>query len=246
MGRQNHLLAGTQGVARRQRLHLKHVNSSAAQVPRPQGCRQGFLIHQGPAADVDQDRSRLHAGQLGLTDEMPGLFGQLEMEADHVGAAQQLFQLHKSDAQLSGSLSRRLKGPGDDSHAEEAPQPGHLGSDVARPHHSQRLALQKEAVDTNPITRTNRGCLVRGPLGDRKHQAEGVLGNDGRGLARHVANDDFLSPGSLDIDGVDADPADGDHLEPGQFLQDICRPFNRVAGVDQHVGLPGPAYLLLA
>jgi hypothetical protein len=49
-----------------------------------------ILVHDRPAAGVDEDRGRLHGGELVGADHLPRRVVERDVEAHHVGGAQEL------------------------------------------------------------------------------------------------------------------------------------------------------------
>ncbi len=81
-----------QRVVGRRRLDARHVETGAAEAAVGQCPQQGFLVHQTAAADVDQQGARFHQLELPLANQVAGIGGERAVQADDVGALQQLVQ----------------------------------------------------------------------------------------------------------------------------------------------------------
>jgi len=66
------------------------VESRAGDAPRAEGLDQRRLVDHRPPSDVDQERGRLHQGQLRGPDEPAGVAGERDGDHHDVGLAQQV------------------------------------------------------------------------------------------------------------------------------------------------------------
>ena len=203
-------------------------------------------VHHRAARAVEQDRLVLHQRQLARADQVPRVPGQLDVQADHVGAAQQFVQLDETQAQALRPRVRRIEGPGDHLHADGACQTRHLGADGAGADHAQDLSLKHHVVPAGPAPGLELGGLEGRALGDREHQREHVLGHGRRRAPGLVGHDDAQFPRHLEVHHVGADGAGGDHPELGQGAQLGLAPGHDGARVDDDLGVPDPVDLFRA
>ena len=204
-----------------------------------------MAIDDGAAGRVDEHRPSLHPADLLRADEATAFARQLDVQADHVGARQQFFERNKRHAQAGRPLRRGVKGPRQHFHADGLAQPGHLRGDAAGADQAERLAAQVDVVPRRPAARLQLVGLKPGPLGHRQHQTQGMLGDNRRRLAGQVADHDAQFLGRLQVDGVRADAADGDHFQARQSAEHFARPLDRPAAIDQADGVAGTANLVL-
>ena len=104
---------------------------------------------------------------------------------------------------------------------------------MAGPDDAEDLAVQIDVIPAGPASRLQFGGLKVRALGERQHEAEGVLGHDRRSLTRDVADRDRPLPRHREVERVGADPADGSHAKMGQGAQGFGRPLHRAACVHQ-------------
>lgn len=71
------------------RFGVEDVEPGSRGAPLSQSLRQGCLIHYGAPRGVDEQRRRLHPGQLGGPDEVLGSLGLRHVAADRVRCLQQ-------------------------------------------------------------------------------------------------------------------------------------------------------------
>ena len=81
------------GLLRRQRLLREDVERGAAEVTRAQRVDECILIDDSAAADVDEDRARVHALDAVAVDEAACLLGQRQRHDDRVGLREQLVEV---------------------------------------------------------------------------------------------------------------------------------------------------------
>src|SRR5207244_2212827 len=105
---------------------------------------------QGPACGIDQQDLGLHPGQLHAANQPARLFGELQVQANHVGSAQELFEGDELDPQRLGPLGRGMKRPRSYLHADGAAEPGGLRSDRTGTDEAERLAAEIKVVPTRP------------------------------------------------------------------------------------------------
>src|SRR5207248_8353791 len=94
-----------------------------------QGRGQRPAVDDGPAGGVDEQGPGLHQADRARPDQPARLLGQLDVDADDVGGAQQLVEADELDAEPAAALGGGVDGPGADGHADGPAQAGHLGGD---------------------------------------------------------------------------------------------------------------------
>ena len=115
-------------------------------------------------------------------------------------------------------------------YADGPAQVDQFRGDTAGADQAERLAAQVDVVLRGPPPRLQLVRLEPGPLGHRQHQAQGVFGDDRRRPAGQVADHDAQFPGCLQVDGVRADAAGGDHFQARQPAEYVARPPDRPRG----------------
>ena len=152
-GRQDDLLAGEQGMARRQRLGVEHVERRAGQAAGVERVDQGVGVDDGPRAVL----TRMAPGFISPSSRgprRPRLSAVSRTWTRHdVGRPQELVERHVADAQRRRPRRRRVEGPGQDVHADRAGQPGHRPADRPGPDQAERLAAEVDVVHARPAPR---------------------------------------------------------------------------------------------
>ena len=91
------------------------IHRGPGEVARVQRIRQGGLVHDPAARDVEDEGSALRRLQLGPADEPAGMRCQRGMHGDHVGPMQELREAHQARTGLGHLLRRsgtgRSRGP---------------------------------------------------------------------------------------------------------------------------------------
>lgn len=70
-----------------------------------------------------------------------------------------------------------------------------------------------------------------------------MFGDDGGGATGDIADDDSLSGGRGQMNGVVTDAADGDHFQLRQGLQDVFGEAEAAAGIEQDISVLQPSDL---
>ena len=226
-----------QGVVGGRRLDARHVETGAAEAAVGQCSQQGLLVHQTAAADVDQQGTRLHQPQLPLADEVAGIGGERAVQADDVGALQQLVQRQSILVVAGADLALGV------THLHADP-PGPLAEGLTeRPlaDDAEPLAVQIRDV---VIEEAELAALLPAPLQQRlapaeevarqgQHQRHGVLRHRGARVVADVADADVGGAARLQIHVVAAGGRQRDESE--------LRQLGQLGGADAHLVDDGDA-----
>jgi hypothetical protein len=186
-----------------------------------------------------------HQVQLTPADQAARRVGQLDVQAHRVRGAQQVVQRDEADAQLGRALGGGVERPGLHVHADGAAEAGQFGADGAGADDAEGLAAEVDVLAGAPAAFAHEAGLVGDAAGRGEHQGQGVLGDDGGGAAGYVADHDAERPGGVEVGGVGADAADGDHAQRRQPAQHGAGPPHGAARVNQARCPGGAADLLL-
>ena len=141
------------------------------------------------------------------------------MQGDVVGLGEQLGQAEQVHLQLLGPLRRDERVVGQQLHAHGLGHPGHVGADLAQPHHAQLLFIELIAHIglAVPATGHGAGMGVGHMARQRQHQGQGVLGGGDRVALWGVHHQHPALGGGGHIDVVDpyTGPADDAQLLGG-------------------------------
>ncbi len=137
------------------------------------------------------------------------------MQADQVGAGQQVIQFDLLDPDLHRPLWREERIVGDHLHAQAQGAVGDDRADVAAADDAERLARQLHAHEAVLLPLAGLGGEVRlGQLARQgEHHGDGVLGGGDRVAERSVHHHHARLGGGRDVDVVDPDAGSTDHLQ---------------------------------
>ena len=139
-------------VAADDRLLLVDVDGGIAGPALAQRVQQRARRDQLGARGVDDQRGRLHAGEIVRADDAARLACQPHMKRQHVGALEQL--LLACGGRVSGGgglLARALLAPDQDLHAQPAPALGDQLADGAEPENAERRSAQPMRQGAGPV-----------------------------------------------------------------------------------------------
>src|SRR5262249_38131291 len=143
-----------------------------------------------------------------------GPVGQLDVDGDYVRGPQQIVERDETQAELDGPLGGGIYGPGLHVHADRPGQPCGGCPDVAGANDTEGFARQEDVIHgVVPTALLELLSLEPKAAGGGQHQGQGVLGDDGRGTARNVADDNTLVAGRFQVNRIGADAAGSNHLE---------------------------------
>ena len=153
---------------------------------RPSSSRrgEGGAVHQRAAAGVDQQRLRLHQRQPPGIDQTLRLRRQRAVQAQHVGAPEELVdaaELHLEAIERRGVRAVRVAG--EDRHAQRRADARERAADAPQPDNGERAAGQlgdrrhREAplATAAPGALAHRLGVRRGAARELQHQRRGVL-----------------------------------------------------------------------
>ena len=187
-----------QRVIRRQRLGVEDIEAGVAELAGLQRVDHRFLVDNGAARGVDQDRAWLHRLEAGARHHSAGLVVEQQVDRDHVAFGQQFLVFDEFD--LRKFLRRPI--PGDHAHAAAESRSAPLRPRCRRSR-SGRASCRSVACRRRAAS-CRRGC--RGPsspshAGGFPHQRDCAFGDRGIAIA---------------LDQVHGD------AELGQVLPDSC------------------------
>src|SRR4051812_17629574 len=107
-------------------------------------------MDDGAAGGVDEGGGGLHQGGLRGGDEVRGLRGETEMQADDVAGAVEFVEFDELDA----GVAFRVHGPNDDPHADCGGEAGEVASDGTIADHSAGLAVELDGASAGPGAET--------------------------------------------------------------------------------------------
>jgi hypothetical protein len=211
---EHHVGQGEDGIVGGQRLLVEDVQAGAEDLPVAEGGGQRVALHEGAASGVDEDRAGLHEGQLAAADEATRLVGETDMEAHHVGLAQDVVLAGGLGAGGADASLVAARAPREHVHADGAAEHGDAAADGAHPEHPERLAEELGEHLARPLP-TPHLAVDGGDLApDREHEGEGVLGHREGVDAGRVADRDSTHARGVEVDVVGAGAPHRDHLEP--------------------------------
>ena len=192
------------------RLVRVHVEPSREQPAGRQRVDERVLVDDRAAGGVDECRGRLHQRQFAGADQVPGRFGQRDMDAQHVDRRQQVVE-PVDVAREAG----RTPGVVQHLHREPVGPPGHLPADpaVADEAEDRPVDVAGEMVGeppARPPAGPQVGLRLRRQPGRRQDQQERQVGDRLVEDARRVADGHAERGGRADVDVVVADRGVGD------------------------------------
>jgi len=110
----------------------------------PQCGDQSVFVNERAPRSVDQDRSGFHPRDLRRADRVPASRRQHQVQADSIGAGEQLILADELGARGRGGLRREVLAPGDDVHAERAAVSRHQRPEPAKPDDAKRLPRERD------------------------------------------------------------------------------------------------------
>ena len=227
MRRQNHIIDALQrrgeDIAIARRLLRKHIDSGTGDPPFTQRHGQGIEVHNRAAGIVDEDRARLHLGDLGCADHALGRRGLGHMHRYDIGPMQQLIK-----AAAAAGIAQRQLGhdiPIHHPHAKTLGQDRKLAADIAIADNAQGAATHLAIA-----LRTFRPSAGMGgdALGHHAAQQTDNLAHHQLGHAAgvgegRVEHHDAALTRCLEVHLVGADAKAAHHHQPVRRLQHLTR-----------------------
>ncbi len=236
-----------QRVALARWLGVQHIQPGAAQSAGLQGGQQRRLVHQPAARGVDQQRVRLHQGQLGRANQATGVVVQRQMQAQHIGLGQRRFKPGIARAHLRRALALHAHQP----HAQRRRLGGQRLANRPAAAHRQRARRQvfhRRGVQAK-LRRLLPAAFQHGaPVGkqiarQRQHQHQGVLGHRIGAVVAHIAHRHAMRARRVQINLVHPGGRHRHQLELGQLGKMLGAQRHFIA--DQHLRAAGMAQQLL-
>ncbi len=149
---------------------------------------------------------------------MAGLLGEREVQAHHVGTAQQLVERQQLHAQLLGPRLREVGVVRGQFHAEGSGQPRDVGPDPTQTDDAHRLAPQLRAGEAPavPVPRPHTRRRERDLAEQREQQSERVLRRTHGVRARRVEHGDPPPGRRQEVDVVDPGAGPSDDAQAGR------------------------------
>lgn len=189
---------------------FQHVQSCCGDGTCLQCVQQGGVVDERTPCRVDQYHARFHAREgLAIEKVVRGLRGR-NMKAQNIAALQDLLPRHHADAGDGCCRDVERWGEGlvvrENFHAEAQGDTGHVAPDPAQPDDAQRLSFQLEAGEAAVSERTLARPLVGlcQMASHAQQQREGMFGDAGGPIVRHVAHGNAASAASLQVDVIEA------------------------------------------
>ena len=153
------------------------IEGRAADHPVLNGLGDRRLINDSAAGAIDDARRGLHRFQQFRIDQVFGIRGAGQVQADVVGFGKQGRQRHQPHLHVLGPLRRHKRVVGHHIHAHGLGHPGHVGADLAEPHHPKFLLVELVAHIFLAVPAAGHGARVgMGHMArQREHQGQGML-----------------------------------------------------------------------
>ena len=81
---------------------LEDIERGAAEMTRPQSVDQRCFVDDTASSGIDYEGARFHLSDGIGADQVPRGLGERDVQADHIGGAQQLVQLHVAHPEFGG------------------------------------------------------------------------------------------------------------------------------------------------
>ena len=179
---------------------------------------QRRLVDDRPPRGVDEESARLHPGEGVAADHPAGVDVERDVDGDHVGRRQQLFQL---DPLGTRELPARVGVGVDDPRAEAGQPAGDGAADVAEADDAdgQRAQLVAEQLLLAPPAGPHLAVRPGSPAEQGEDGEHGPIGHRLPVVAGAVGNRDAELGGGAMVDGVEADRGGLDQLAVPHVLQ---------------------------
>ena len=126
----------------RQRLLDKDVQPCAGDGPFLEDFYQCCFVHDCAPRRINEIGRLLHQAQPCFIQEIPALFGQCQVNGNHIGLLQEIIEGHISRLRFARALHSQGRAPGDNLHAKGAADRGHLGADLPKPQYAKSFSAQ--------------------------------------------------------------------------------------------------------
>jgi len=200
------------------RLGVEYVESDPGQLAAGEGAPDGIGVDEGAAAAVDQHRTRLDPGEKGVVDQVVGLSGQREVQADDITAPGEVIEA--GAAHVGRRLADRVIGQ--DPHPERRPQRRGPLADAAVADHAQGGVPQVPDRDVGalgPAALAHQRGERAESLDQVQRHADRTLGHRRGTGARRDHHGDAPAGGGGHVDQFDAHSGAGDDRERGGLVE---------------------------
>ena len=187
------------------------------------GLGQGRLIDDAAAGAVDAAGRGLHRRQQLGVDQVLGLGGAGQVQADVVGLGEEGRQGQQAHLQLLGPFGRNERVVGHHIQAHGLGNPGHVGADLAQAHHAQLFLVKLVTHIGFAVPAAGHGAGVGVGHMARKcqHQGQGVLGRCDRVALGRIHHDHAALRGGRHIDVVHPNAGAANDAQLGGGLDDL-------------------------
>ncbi len=211
-------------MRRLRRLRREHVQTRRLDQTGAEPFVESVEIHRLAARGVDQERSRLHASNEGVTHEPSRLFGQRNVEGDGVASGEEVLEaLRALKAERLVVAVLLVRVVEDDARVEA----GEAIACASRPTTKARASRwQWACLPQLPrrISESTVGIVGLGRIGtataQRLIQGDRVIGGGVRAVVRYVARGDAAPSRRRNIDVVVADADADDHAAALELFDD--------------------------
>jgi hypothetical protein len=164
------------------------------------------LFDELAARRVDETQAWLARAEPAVVEQMFGLSGQRQVQADVIRRRAQLVECQQLGAQRRGNLRRNERVVRDDAHPERAGPLGDLLADPSETREAQRLSAELVAEEAFLFPASSFHRLIGGGNEARQceHQRECVLGDADAVGAGRIDDQNAAGAGRSDVDVVDA------------------------------------------
>ena len=180
-----------------------------------QRIRQGGLVHDPAARDVEDEGSAFRRLQLGPADESAGLRRQRGMYSDHVRPMQELREADQARTGLGYLLRGQERVAREDPHLAADGASGDGLADLPEPDDAEGLSPQLGAGEARalPLAGLDR-CVRLGEMADeREQEGDRVLRRGDRVAGGRIDHHHAGSRRGVDVDPVDPDARHAHHAQ---------------------------------
>ncbi len=216
---------------------MKHVETGADTALAQRG-QQRVAIDQRAARRVDQHRARLHQRQSPGIEHPARIGADAEVQAHHVGLAQQVVELADPlRAGLGRAAAIGAETPGQHLHAQRLARHGGTPADRAQADNAQRRPARAADVVGRPVPRAQGTVHLGNAAQAAEHQRDGVLGDLVRVVATQMGDGDALQAARLQVDPVNPRAGARDQLQLRQRGQHLGGELCAAIGVIDDLGI---------
>jgi hypothetical protein len=224
--REDDILAREQRVVLGRGLALEDVERGALEPSRRERVGERELVDEATARAVHEPCAGLHREDALAREDVARLVAVGDVQADEVGAREQLVEGQELDAFERRALAREVGIVGHDLHGEAEPARGDHATDATEADDAERLAgdlASGELAAQLPLARAHRAIAARHVAREREHERDRELGGGGRIAGGSVHHDHSARGGRIDVDVVHAHAGATDHLQARRRVEDRAR-----------------------